>query len=148
MEKSTFTTTRFESFMNARDGSIAPVNEAKAAAPCLGQITPRLLQIYPKKTHEQKPYQHQLSPLIEFEGSGSNRGATKIGRRYKPYSPLLHLCKTATTLLQTKAPSFKTQQGNCTRDGELPKHRYHVTCSKSKEGKKRTTTKSTQTSKS
>lgn len=97
--------------MNARDGSIAPVNEAKAAAPCLGLITPRLLQIYPKKTHEQKPYHHQLSPLIEFEESGSNRGANKIGRRYKPYSPLLHLCKTATTLLQTKAPSLKTQQG-------------------------------------
>jgi hypothetical protein len=111
--------------MNARDGSIAAVNEAKAAAHCLEtNYTASIANLSKKKKHEQKPYHRQLSPLIEFEGSGSNRGATKIGRRYKPYSPLLHLCKTATTLLQTKAPSFKTQQGNCTRDGELPKHRF------------------------
>ncbi len=133
--------------MNARDGSIAPVYEAKAAAHGLGLITPRLLQIYPKKTHEQKPYHRQLSPLIEFEGSGSNRGATKIGRRCKRYSPLLHLYKTATTLLQTKAPSFKTQQGNSTLAMESCQN-TDTTWLAQKAKRKKTTTKSTQTSKS
>lgn len=47
--------------MNARDGSIAPINEAKAAAHCLGLITPRLLQIYPKKNTRTKT----LSPPVE-----------------------------------------------------------------------------------